>query len=292
MRDKAAELEKLLMQLDDERAKDVKNEIFVARGTSAIEAARQMVAKADAMVEKGERDYVKIIEAYEKADHELADVLVAQKFPAAKDIHEEIAGKVNTIAEAWAESSGGFNSIAARDLLAPREFQPAPGDTKAPWQTSPGARIGVSGSVLTIEGVKPEKVDPSVERAGIAFWSPSPTTSIRHYEVKFTVKIIKTGFSLLARQSTGYMRNLYEFEVLAPGANAGDAFFPLEGHTYNITQRVYAKKVKTEALPADPDEPVPTVIDAVTSAREGGIGFLMKYGSKIEVANMTVKILR
>jgi hypothetical protein len=292
MRDKAAELEKLLMDLDDERAKDVKNEIFVARGTSAIEAARHMVAKADSMVEKGERDYAKIVEAYEKADYELADVLVAQKFPAAKDIHEEIAGKVNTVAEQWAESSGGFNSVTARDLLAPREFQVVAGETKAPWQTSPGARIRLEGTTLVVEGVKPEKVDASTERAGIAFWSPSPTTSIKHYELKFTVKIVKTGFSLLARQGTGYMRNLYEFEVLPPGANSGDAFFPLEGHVYTITQRVYAKRVKTEALPADPDEAVPTVIDAVTSAREGGLGFLMKYGSRIDVTNLTVKVLR
>lgn len=292
MRDRAAELEKLLMQLDDERAKEVKNEIFVARGKSAIEAARQMVAKADARAERGERDLAGLVEAYEKADRELAEVMVTRKFPEAQQIHDEITLKVNAIAEQWAESGGGFASVVPRNILTSREFEPAPGDSKAPWQTSPGARVRLEGALLVVEGVRPEKVDPTTERAGIAFWSPSPATAIRHYEVKFTVKIVRTGFSLLARQSTGYARHLYEFEVLPAGANAGDAFFPVEGNTYTITQRVCGKRVKIEAVPHDADEPHPTTVEATTLAREGGIGFLVKYGARIEVSDMTVKILR
>ena len=53
MRDKAAQLEKLLNQLDDDRAKEIKNEIFLARGTSAIAAAEKMVKDADALAASG-----------------------------------------------------------------------------------------------------------------------------------------------------------------------------------------------------------------------------------------------
>ena len=66
----------------------------------------------------------------------------------------------------------------------------------------------------------------------------------------------------------------------------------MEGHTYEITQRVYGKKVKTEIQPKDTDEPLPSPLETNTTAREGGIGFQMKVGSKIEIDAISVKILR
>lgn len=292
MRDKAAELERLLGQLDDDRAKEIKNEIFAARGTSALAAAEYQVKKADEMVEKGERDLGKVLDAYDRADKELAEVLVAQRFPKAKDIHEAIAMKVNDLAEKWGESASGFAALPARDLLDPREFVTAAGSDKAPWQTSPGAKIRREGSTLVVEGVKPERADRPGERAGIAFWSPTPDTSIRHYEVRMRVRLVKTGFSLLARQSTGYMRHLYEFEVLPAGANPGDNYYPTEGHVYEIVERVGGRKVRIEVVPQDADEPSPSVVESTTSAREGGIGFLVKPGAEVVVERISVKILR
>ena len=64
-------------------------------------------------------------------------MLVAQRFPKSKDIHDEIGMKINDLSEKWAESGSGFGSVPARNLLDPREFAPVQGDTRAPWQSSP-----------------------------------------------------------------------------------------------------------------------------------------------------------
>jgi hypothetical protein len=292
MNEKAEQLEKLLMDLDDDRSKDVKNEIFVARGKSAVGAAKFRVAKIDASREKGDRDWSKLIDAYEKADKDLADVLPASRLPETKEIRDDIAAKINSLAEAWVESSAGFGAAPSRDLLQPKEFAPAQGETIANWQSSPGAKFTFNGSSIVMEGVKPDKPQGPGERAGIVFWSPSPTTAMKHYELQLRVKIHKIGFGLLARQSSGYMRHLYDFEALPPGVNSGDQFYPQENHKYDITQRVYGKKVHINITNLDPDETLPSSLETNTSAREGGIGFLLKLGAKIEVESCRVKILR
>lgn len=291
---KAAELESLLQQIDPSRAEDVKREIFNARGNSAISKAKDSVAKADKMYETNREDYSAILAAYEKADDELADVLVATKFTEAKEVRDSLALRMNEVAEKWAESGRGFVSATPRDLLNPREFQVKSGESKSPWDASAGAKLTLDAGKLVVEGVKPGETQKPGERAGIAFWAPSPTTPIRHYELRMRVKIMNKGFQLVARQGSGYMRHTYEMETLEPGKNvaADDAFVPQEGNVYDIVQRVFGKKIQITVTPKDADEPIPAPVDGQTNAREGGVGIQVRQGARIEIERMEIRILR
>lgn len=290
---KAGELENLLLQIETERVEDVKREIFNARGRSAIARAKAGVAKADKMRENNREEYSTIVALYEKVDEELAGVMVATKFNETKDIHDDIAMKMNDVAEKWAESGRGFSSVIPRDLLNPKEFQLKPGDEKSPWDASPGAKITLSGTTMIVEGVKPTIQQKPGERAGIAFWAPDSKTAIRHYELRMRVKIVKKGFLLIARQGSGYMRHIYEMEVPDPGAKLGDeAFVPQEGNTYDIVERVYGRKVHIEITPQNAEEAMPSAVDSTTSAREGGVGLQLRVGAKIEVQKMDIRILK
>ncbi|MBI3820592.1 MAG: hypothetical protein HY286_18020 [Planctomycetes bacterium] len=290
---KAGELENLLQQIDTERVEDVKREIFNARGRSAMARAKAGIAKADKMREQGEQDYASIVALYEKVDEQLAAVLVANKFNETKDLRDDIAMKMSDVAEKWAESGRGFGSVPSKDLLNPREFQPKQADEKSPWDASPGAKLILENGTLVVEGVKPDQQQKPGERAGIAFWSPSPTTAIRHYELKMRVKIIKKGFQLIARQGTGYLRHIYEMQTTDPGAKvAEESFIPVEGAVYDIVERVYGRKLHIEVTPADAGEPTPAAVDSTTAAREGGVGIQVRVGARIEIQKMEIRILK
>ncbi|MFN0204813.1 MAG: hypothetical protein ACKVS6_00700 [Planctomycetota bacterium] len=289
---KSVELENMLGDIEDNRVEDVKKDIFNARGKTAVLKARAGVAKIEKQYEKDDRDLNAVLDAYQKVDEELMSSAVAQRFPEAQEIHSEIGLKMSDLAERWAESGRGFNSILPRDLLNPKEFQPKAGDTKAPWDASPSAKLTFAGGKLIIEGVKATGPALPDERAGIAYWGPSQTEAMHHYELRMRVKIIKKGFFLLARKSTGYLQHTYEFESNETGKPAGeDAFFPVEGATYDIVEKVVGKKVNISVTPLNPDEPLPIAIESTTNARWGGIGIRVREGAKIEIDKMEVRIL-
>lgn len=289
---KATELEGMLFQIDAGRVEDVKKEIFNARGRSAIAKARAGIAKIEKQTERNDRDVVAVLSEYQKIDEELMSSQVAERFPEAQEIHSDIGLKMSDMAERWAESGRGFQSILPRDLLNPKEFQPKQGEEKASWDASPRARIAFEGGKLVVEGIKPTGPVPPEERAGIAFWAPSPTEPMHHYELRMRVKIIKKGFFLLARKSTGYLHHTYEFESMEPGQKGGeDAFFPTEGSTYDIVEKVVGKKVHIEVTPQNSEEALPSAIDSTTAARWGGIGIRVREGARVEIERMEVRIL-
>ncbi|HKE00373.1 MAG TPA: hypothetical protein VKE69_05135 [Planctomycetota bacterium] len=297
---KAAELEEMLKDLDDEHAADVKTEIFMARGRSALALARAQIAKADKLAQEHPREFSAVSAAYEKADDDLARVIVATRMPEFPELRRDIARRLDGIGDKWAEDPRAFEAIEARDLLVPREFKPLAGDTLAPWQASPAARFSFEGNVLRIRGLKPERApDPTKEgarpeeRAGIVFWSPTPTTAIRHYDLKVRVTIVKKGFTLVARQSSGYLRHLFGFETAeAEGRGESDGFHPVEGHSYELFERVIGRKVRVEIACLDPDESVVLPVEDQTGAREGGVGFQVRDGAEIEVQRLEIRILR
>ncbi len=293
VRDAAAQLEELLKDLDDDRVEDVKREIFVARGRSALAAATRALEKADEIARSRPDDYAAAMTAYENADRDLASVMVASKFPEEKDLRDSIASRMSDVAEKWATSPRGFESVPAIDLLQPKQFEVVPGEERAPWQASPGLALSWAGSTLRMNGVKPETVQKPGERAGVAFWSPSPKTAIRHYELRFRVRIVRAGFILVARQGTGYSRHLYGFEVRdVTGNQDPDSFFPLEGNSYDVLQRVYGKRIHMEVTPLSGDEVLPAAFDDQTVAQEGGIGFQLRPGAAIEIERIEIRILR
>lgn len=288
-------LEKLLMDMDDTRAEDVKREIFTARGKSAIAAARQRLQKADKLATEKYNDHSALMAAYEKADEILAESAVAQKFPETKEIRDEVAIKTNAIAERWAESPLGFTSLQPRNLLDGKEFETQKGEEKPHWQVSPTAKLSWNGMKLVVEGVKPDRNEFKDERAGIAFWAPSSKFPIRHYELRMRVKLLTRGFTLVARQGSGYARHTYDFEdVPATEKRDPDGYYPKEGETYDIVQRVYGKKIHIQITPTNPntDEPLPAPIEATTATIEGGVGLQVRVGAKIEVERMEIRILR
>lgn len=291
---KVQELRAILMDLDDDRAAEVKKEIFVALGKSAIAAAKGAMAKADAYAAEHPNDYLESTVRYEKVDDELSAVDEAARLPETKELKSDLTRRMDAIAEKWNDATRGFEAVPAKNLLDPKEFAPRQGEEKAPWQTSPGAKIGLFGSKLVLEGVAPERPVQKDERAGIAFWSPGPKTAIRHYELRARVKIVKGGFTLVARQSQGYLRHTFGFEAKGAGSGAvtNVTFVPDEGTTYEITERVFGRKVKIEIFSTKEDDAAIAPVEDSTNAREGGVGLQIGRGSMVEFERLEIRILR
>lgn len=296
VRKKVIELRAILQDgLDDDRAASVKQEIFVALGRSAIASARGALKAADRYAEEHPGEFLEATLRFEKADEELASMEEASRLPETKELRNEITRRIDAVALKWSEATRGFEAVAPRNLLDPSQFATKPGDEKPPWQTSPGAKLTLEGGRLLVEGVVPERATHPGERAGLAFWSPGPKTAIRHYELRARVRIVKAGFTLVARQSTGYMRHTFGFETKAEGGSGASTdvtFVPDEGTTYEITERVFGRKVKIEIFSTKEDDAAIAPVEDSTAAREGGIAIQVRRGAAVEFERLEIRILR
>jgi hypothetical protein len=246
----------------------------------------------------------------------------------AKELFQLIQEQTNRAADYWATSDKfGFKVAPAMNLLDAKEFA----KDNSHWFPTSSATYQLEGGKLIAKGV------PNKEgRAGILMWGPNGTKvttmangkdilpgtreTMRNYELTMKFKVVKKGFTLLARQTQGYQRHEYSFETKsaqeerkaaskraiqdgksgggggafddtpAGGAAATESnFFVEEGKMYEVIQQVYGAVIKIwvkEVGGADIDP-----LEDRVRARYGGLGIQLLPGAEIHFDAVQIKIL-
>jgi hypothetical protein len=219
----------------------------------------------------------------------------------------------------------------ALNLLDPKELTKQ-GDKGPRWFATSGADYKLDGNTLVMKGIGSTGEGKDL-RAGIIAWAPGgsqmsvvPGTKdvVRNYELTLKFKVVKKGFTLLARHTKGYQRHSYSFDTAAaqeeikkqnkkaaaqgqaPGnspaadnpfgtdpmpANVdGTSFVIEEGKSYEVIEKVYGNTVELLARTlgaADQPEPVKELV----RARYGGIAFQLLPSAEIAFESISIKIL-
>ncbi|MBI3819003.1 MAG: hypothetical protein HY286_09965 [Planctomycetes bacterium] len=255
-----------------------------------------------------------------------------------KECFELAQNHVNQSADFWAYSERyGFKTVEPRNLLIASEFTKK-NEQDSNWSHSNLSEWTIDGSKLIAYGIPRGGDNPVLEmRAGVIFWGPNgskvqmiangkdilPGTrqTMRHYELTLKFKVIKKGFTLLARHTGGYRRHAYGFETLeaqdetksangkakralnkktasAPAASVPARFlnderstnFPVvEGKTYEVIEQVYGNKVMISAREAG--EADYNLIEDNVRARYGGVGIQLLPGSEVQFETVSIRIL-
>lgn len=290
-------------------------------------------------------NYAVICAAYQEAEEWFtgeAQSLIRAKVEGsdrAKELYETIQGKTNTYADLWATSDKmGFKAAAGINILDAKEFAKS-GANDAHWSSSKLATYKLESGKMVASGLGGAGGAGDL-RAGVLFWGPNgpsvrtmangkdifPGTreTMRHYQITMRFKVVKKGFTLLARHTGGYQRHAYGFETTAaqeeskaankkaresgktggggtpaggafsdPDPNAGSAtetnFAVEEGKTYEVVEEVFGNKVRIYAKEAGGDQP--EALEDGVRARYGGIGIQLLPGAEIQFEQMIIRIL-
>lgn len=293
--------------------------------------------KADGVREKSPEDWAAITLAYTQAEEMITDQgeqLIKSGVPGsarARELMVAIRDAANDAADRWAESeTQGFAKAPARNLLDAKEFHKPAGATVAPWVPTPSADFKLENNALTVKGLA-RTMDPNAKalRAGKLQWAPDIKTPIRNYELTLRFKVVKKGFTLIARAGTGYMHHTYGFEtatalaetkaanqaeksaaaatpdksvdllntpasqldVRPGGSAAGETAFTVEeGKSYEVVEKVHGKRIQLLVKPLDGSE-APDPLQDTTNARYGGLAFQVLPGAEVVFEVVSIKIL-
>lgn len=340
---KATEVEKAIAEIDklivavgsDAQQKD----LAAFKVLNAVALLEAKYNKAVEVREKNPDNYPLICEAFTIAEEQMSDQvqqLLKSNVPGterAKELYTTVVGQVNTAAEQWASSDKyGFAAIPGRNLLDPSEFAKGADGSGSRWFAGNGADYRLDGKVLVMKGVGSTGEGRDL-RAGVVAWAPGgnqmavvPGTKdvIRNYELTLRFKVIRKGFTLLARHTKGYQRHSYSFEtaqaqeeiraqskkiaasgqvqggipaadpfgVEAMPANveSGVAFVIEDGKSYEVVEEVHGNtvRIRAKAVGAS-DQPDP--IEELVRARYGGIAFQLLPGAEVAFDVVSIKIL-
>ncbi|MFN0205453.1 MAG: hypothetical protein ACKVS6_03975 [Planctomycetota bacterium] len=247
----------------------------------------------------------------------------------AKELFQTIQEQVNRAADYWATSDKyGFKSGTTVNMMDAKEFA----KDNPHWVPTTAATYSLEGGKLITKGL------PNAEgRAGVLRWGPNgskvstmangkdilPGTreTMRHYELTMKFKVVKKGFTLLARESQGFQRHEYSFETQSaqderksaskkiktqsttPAKEAGGIFgdmpaeptagefnfFVTEGKTYEVREQCYGNKIMIWVKEEGGEEIEP--LQDNVRARYGGVGIQLLPNSEIHFESMSVKIL-
>lgn len=301
--------------------------------------------KALDLKQSNPENYPAICEAFTIAEEQMSDAtqqLIKTKVPGserAKELFELVRGQVNLSADQWQSSPKyGFAAVPATNLLDPKEFAKQ-GDKGARWSASNSADFKMDGTSLVAKGLA-KSSDSKDLRAGVLFWAPGgkemaaiPGTKdvLRNYELTLRFRIVKKGFTLLARHTRGYQRHAYSFETaqaqqetkeqnkkaaaqgLAGGntpagaAGNGDPFAEVDSRTpanqagetaFTVDEgKTYEVSEKVYGNTIEimakvvGDSSQPDPVKDNVTARYGGIGLQLLPGAEVVFEQVTVKIL-
>lgn len=345
---KAEEVQKTLDKADrlmglatDAQKKDMAT-FKMLNGVAILEAHYQKALEVE-QNPANKDNYPVITAAYQEAEEWFtgeAQSLIRSKVAGAdraKELYEMIQGKTNQYSDFWANSDKyGFKTATAQNLLDPKEFQKS-GSNEAHWSNSKLANWKLDGPRMIAQGLGGAGGQGDL-RAGVLFWGPNGSSvrtmangkdiwpgtreTMRHYEVTFKFKVVKKGFTLLARHTGGYQRHAYGFETTAAqeetkaankkakeSGKSGDSKSPSndpfsdaspaddrstnypveEGKSYEVIEQVFANKVKIFAKESGASDP--EALEDGVRARYGGIGIQLLPGAEIHFESISVRIL-
>ncbi|MBI3818193.1 MAG: hypothetical protein HY286_05840 [Planctomycetes bacterium] len=345
---KAEDVQKALIKADalmglatDAQRKDMAT-FKILNNVSILEAHYEKAVEVE-LNPANKENYPLITAAFQEAEEWFtgeAQSLIKAKLEGserAKELFELIQNKTNQYADFWANSEKyGFKTVPALNVLEGKEFQKI-GANEPHWSNSKLSTWKLDGTRMIATGIG-GGVGAGEMRAGVLFWGPNGSSvrtmtngkdilpgtreTMRHYELTMKFKVVKKGFTLLARHTGGYQRHAYGFETTAaqeetknannkakaagklgdPASPAKDPFANTspaddrstnyavdEGKSYEVVEQVYGNKIRL--MPKEEGTADSDPLEDNVRARYGGIGIQLLPGAEIIFEQLSIRIL-